>query len=303
MFQPAFGIFSCKNAYDCIEAFLLSTLSALTLILFIRAYKLIRKDQAQILDQTDKTIFYIASGHSLLLSFMLIIFTNPFFTYTTRALYLILDIIICSVVAEIYFSTEVHPRIRKVMIFMLSWTVILWLVSIIDPTDYALENECRLLNTLLFSISTTSVSIVLLFCGYGAVDIINAVERRQSIYSTGSQQDLWQIRRFQELRERKVQLMTLTGVNIIASFVQLVWDIKKYDTNFTQDQCDRLTFAYNFTDLVAFTIMEILCNLLPFWGIYYIYYWRNREHFRSDNQNFGRHYNDFDDLRSDMIDI
>ena len=302
MFQPVFGIFGCNNVFDCIEKSILAILSTSTIYLFITAYVLIRKDQAQILDKTDKMIFYLASVHSGLLSLTLLIYTHPFLTYTIRVLYLILDIVICTVVAYMYFSQDMHQRISKVRWIALTWALVLWFVSVVDLNELSLENECNLANTLMFSISDSCVSFVLLLCGYGSIQIINEVERRQSISSSDAH-DLWIIRRFQELRERKIQIITLTVVNVIAAFFELVWDIKKHDVDFTKDECDRLSFAHNFFDMIVFTVLEILCNLLPSWGIYYLYYWRNREHFRSASQNFNRHLNDFDELRSDMLEL
>lgn len=303
MFQQSFGIFGCDNAYNCIETFILAALSTATLYFFIRAYILIRKDQAQILDKTDKLIFYLASVHSGLLSFALILYTNPFLIYTIRALYLTLVIVVCSVAAFWNFSAEIHPRIRNAMWIALIWTGILWFFSVVNAETLVLQNECGLINFLMFSISAAVISSILLLCGLGSIQQINKAERSQSVSSQDEGHNLWQIRRFQELKERKIILMTFIAVNMLASFVQLLWDIKKYDINSIQTECDTLSFSHNFLDMILFIILKILCNLLPSWGIYYLYYWRNREHFCSNNQVLNRHLNDFDELRSDMIEL
>jgi len=303
MFQTSFGIFSCKNIYNCSETFILAALSLITLILFIRAYILIRKDQAQILDSTDKIIFSLASVHSGFLSFTFLLYTNPFFIYSIRGLNLILDIVICSVVAYMYFSREVHSRVDKCTWIALLWTFLLWGYSVMDVGISSLQNECSLMNILLFSITASALSCILLLCGYGSVKIINEVERRQSTYSTEEEHNLWQIRRFQELSERKIQIITLTAVNTIAPLTEIIWDVKKYNQNSTVEECDSLTFAHNTQEMFIFVIIKILCYLLPSWGIYYLYYYRNREHFRPTQANFNRHLNDFDELRSDMIEL
>lgn len=302
MFQT-YGIFSCQNVYNCFETFFLATLSLITLVLFIRAYILIRKDQAQILDSTDKIIFILASVHSGFLSFTFVLYTNPFFVYSIRALDLILDIIICSVVAKMYFSREVHPRVEKFTWIGLLWTFLLWGYSVTDVGIAGLQNECSLMNFLLFSITASAIGCILLLCGYGSVKIINEVERRQSTYSTEEEHNLWQVRRFQELSERKIQIITLTVVNSIAPLAEILWDLKKYNPNSTVGECDTLTFAHDTQEILIFIIIKILCYLLPSWGIYYLYYYRNREHFYKAQANFNRHLNDFDELRSDMIEL
>ncbi len=303
MLQASFGIFSCQNVYNCIESVFLAILSIATLILFIRAYFLIRKDQAQILDSTDKIIFSLASIHSGVLSFTFLLFTNPFFVYSIRALDLILDIIIWSVVAYMYFSKDVHSRIDKCSWLAFMWTLLLWFYSVLSEKNLTSQNECGTFNLLLFSGTAVGVGLMLLFCGCGSIRIINDVERRQSVYSSDDEHNLWQIRRFQELNERRVQIQTLTIVNTIAPLIELLWDLKKYDLNYTVEECDKYTFAHGWIDLVIFIVAEVLCNLLPSWGIYYLYYWRNREHFRPTLANFNKHLNDFDELRSDMIEL
>jgi len=303
MFQQAFGIFSCQNPYNCIETFILALLSACTLWLFARAYVLIRQDKAQILDNTDKIIFTLASVHNGLLTLIFIIFTSPFFLYTVRTLYLTLDIVICSVVAYMYFSRESHSKVNNVTRLALLWALLLWFYSVLMPESIDTENECKLFNIMLFSLTSITVSAVLLFCGYGSIRIINDVNDMERKQSVDEEYNLWQVRRFQELKERKIQITTLTIVNAIAPTVQLIWDITKYDPTSTAEQCFSLSFAQNVGDIFVFTIIKILCNLLPSWGIYYLYYWRNREHFRTNNANYNRYLNDFEEFRSDMIEL
>jgi len=303
MFQTSFGIFSCQNVYNCTETFFLATLSIATLILFIRAYILIRKDQAQILDSTDKIIFYLASVHSAFLSFTFLLYTNPFFVYSIRGLDLILDIIICSVVAYMYFSKEVHSRVDKCAWIALLWTFLLWGYSVMDVGIVSQQNECGLWNVLLFSITASVIGCVLVLCGYGSVKIINEVERRQSTYSVDEEHNLWQVRRFQELNERKVQIITLTVVNTIAPLTEILWDLQKFHENSTMQECDQFTFAHSAQEVPIFVLIKTCCYLLPSWGIYYLYYYRNREHFQQTQANFNRHLNDFDELRSDMIEL
>jgi len=303
MFQQAFGIFSCQNPYNCIETFILATLSACTLWLFARAYVLIRKDKAQILDNTDKIIFTLASVHNGLLTLTFIIFTNPFFVYTVRTLYLGLDIVICSVVAYMYFSREIHTKINSATWLALVWALLLWGYSVLMPESINTQNECSLFNITLFSFSGITVSAVLLLCGIGSIRIINDVNDMERKQSVDEEYNLWQVRRFQELKERKIQITTLTIVNTIAPTVQFIWDVRKYDTTYTIEQCSNLTYADSVGEIFLFTTMKILCNLLPSWGIYYLYYWRNREHFRTNNANYNRYLNDFEEFRSDMIEL
>ncbi len=303
MFQQAFGIFSCQNTYNCIETFILAILSSCTLYLFARAYILIRKDKAQILDNTDKIIFTLASVHNGLLTLIFIIFTNPFFVYTVRTLYLGLDIVICSVVAYMYFSREIHSRINKATLLALLWASLLWGYSTMMPVNSETDNECNLFNIMMFSFSTIAVSAVLLFCGYGSIKIINDVNDMERKQSVDEEYNLWQVRRFQELKERKIQITTLTIVNTIAPAAQLFWDYWKYDSTYTTEQCSNLLFADSIGEIFLFAIIKILCNLLPSWGIYYLYYWRNREHFRTNNANYNRYLNDFEEFRSDMIEL
>lgn len=302
MFQSEYGLFSCNNIFDCLEAITLAILSLANLYLFYNAYKHIKKDQTQTLDQTEKTIFYLAFSLSALLCFTLIIYTNSFFDYTFRTVYIMLDILICKHIAYTYFDEEVRPRVQQVAWLCQFWVGALYILSIIGPPETELENECTSVYILLYSVLATIVSLVLLGCGCGYILTILHVEKRESFYTPAEGDNLWHIKRFQELREKKVQLIVLPSVNFITSVAQLTWDSVKFD-NPSQNQCDYLTYAHNVGGIIIFFILGIICYMLPSVGVYYVFYWRNKENFNSDNPNSYKNFNDFDDLNSDMIDI
>jgi hypothetical protein len=96
--------------------------------------------------------------------------------------------------------------------------------------------------------------------------------------------------------------MIIAGVSFVAAGIEFLWDIKKYGPAYTQLQCDRLTYAHGFFNMITFLVMNIFCYLLPSWGIYYAYYYRNKDNFKPDAGDWDRRHSDFDDLRSELVD-
>ena len=304
MFNSAFGIFSCQNAYDCIEQFILSVLSIATLYFYVRGYKIITNDRAQILEKMDKVIFYLAFIFTAILTFNHLVYTAPFLAYTMRVIYLIMDVVICSVVACIFFEQDHHSKIEKVMQGTFGWIIMLWFFSIMGrQSDDEEENECHHFGIVLFACTGLLISLVLAFCGYGSIKKIRETETDENTHTTDAGDTLSQVRKYQESNERVEQLAILVLVNIIAALAQFVWDLKKYDQDYTDYQCNRIVAPHGFFSFIRLTLMEAMCTLLPPWGIYYLYYWRNRTQFRGDAGTWDRHLSDFDEIRSDLIEM
>ena len=302
MFASAFGLFSCSNFYHCLQSFVLSVLSIATLLFYAKAYKIITKDRSQIMEKMDKIIFYLAFIYICFLTFMRVLYVAPFLAFTLRVLFLILDIVICSVVACIYFSQDKHAKIEQLMMGCFGWTVLIWFFSVMgkQSTDVNAENECRYFSIILFSLTGLIVSGVLAFCAHGSIKRIRATEMKDDNYTDGTTR-LDDMRGYQELNNQINQLTILIVVTAGSSIVQMLWDIKKYHTNYSMNQCARVSYPHTFIDLITFTIMEVISTLLPSWGIFYLYYWKNKDNFRGDAGNWERHLSDFDEIRSDLI--
>jgi len=304
MFQADFGIFDCKNIYDCLESLVLSAMSLATLVSFVRAYKIIKNDKAQILDKMDKIIFYLAFVYTGLLSFSFVIYTSPLFAYSIRMLYMIQNTVMCAVVGYIYLPEQEHPKVQKFMQAGLLWALLLWFFAVMDKHEIDPDKICSKTIILYFSGSDLLISLALGVFGYGSITLITQEEskRRDSETSSNGGESIWQVRKYQELAERKIQLSILTGAFCLASLTQFVWDLKIYNPQYTQLQCDRLTFAHSFFYLCALLAVKSFCYLVPSWGIFYVYYWRNKSKFRSE-QDFDGNYSDFDELRSELVEM
>ncbi len=304
MFTSAFGIFSCQNGYHCVQNFVLTVLSAVTLFFYLKAYKVISSDRAQILEKMDKIIFYLAFVYVALLTFMHLVYVAPFLAFTLRALYLFMDVVMCTVVACIYFDQSKHVQIQKLMTGAFGWAVLLWFFSVMGRRegDVNAENECRYFGIVLFSLTAFVISGILAFCGYSYIKEIRINEMGENNY-TSSGEIKSQVKKFEELNEQINKLIILIVVNLGAAFVQLAWDLKKYNENSSFKRCSAESNANNFIYMIAYTIMEGISSLLPTWGIFYLYYWKNRSTFRSQTDNWDRHLSDFDEIRSELIEM
>lgn len=279
----------------------MSGLSIVTLYFYAKGYKTITNDRAQILEKMDKIIYYLAFAFTGLLTLIEVIYTAPFLAFTLRLIYLFLVIVICSVVACIYFPDEkYHALIGKVMRGAFGWSIILWFFSVMGKRD-ANENECHYFSIVLFSLTGLVISLVLCGFGYGSIKQIKETDLKEFQANPNGLETLSEARRGQESGERIDQLTILVAVNVVASFVQLLWDFKKYNANYSMNQCNKVTTAHTFFGFIPFLIMDVFCTLLPPWGIYYLYYWKNRLNFRSNAGDWERHLSDFDDIRSELI--
>lgn len=299
----SFGIFSCDNAYHCLETFIIGGFAVATFYFYLKGYKTIKNDRAQILEKMDKVIYYLAFVYSGFAAFTTVIYAAPFLTFTMRVLYLILDIVICSVIACIYFPQGIHPRIEKLTMVAFGWTVLLWFFSVMGRQTSESSNECQYFGIILFSLTGLVVSGLLGLFGYGSIKIIKATEtetNENNIYVTETGEPLSQNRKYEELAERINQLTILIAINVGAALVQLFWDMKKYNN---PKYCDRVTFSHNFIDLISFLIIKGFILLIPPWGVYYVYFWRNKDNFRADTGNWDRHLSDFDEIRSELIEL
>ena len=306
MFKTGLGLFGCENGWNCFEDFVIAVLSIASLYLFVRGYQIIRRDRAQVLDKMDKIIFYLAFVYISLLAFTYSIYGAPFLAYTIRALYLIQTVVICTVVGLNYFSEPQSNNLYKGMNIGLIWSALLWFLSVMDRRQADPDNECNKMIILFFSISALVLSAALTFFGYKSIQDIKAQEQRFTERGDGasddSASDIIQLRQLQDLKERRIMLSILMIAYGIPSLIQFLWDIKKYHTGYSLYQCTRVTNATNFFNMFTFIAMKVFCYLLPCWGIYYLYYWRNKKNFKSEldwNKNNG----DFDDLRSELIEM
>ena len=55
--------------------------------------------------------------------------------------------------------------------------------------------------------------------------------------------------------------------------------------------------------MITYSIMGSISNLLPSWGIYYLYYWKNRDNFKVKDESTKGNNSDFDELRSELISV
>jgi hypothetical protein len=301
MGEASWGIFEAQNTYQFIELFILSTISLISLYVFVKAYRVISKDQNTILDKMDKIIFILAFAHLGLISIIYLIYSSPFVHFTIRVINLIEEIIMCTVVAYIYFSEERHPFIHKFMLLTIGWAIVIWFFSIMDDRIEWYDLECRGMNSILLSGSCFAVSLVLNMCGWGVLNLIRDSEHKMSISDENI--DLMDINRSM-MENRKAQLRTFMIACILSSALQFIWDYRKFDETATEAQCLNLVRSHNFFTMFWFIVLKICCTLLPPWGIYYVFYWRNRFYFKNDSQQNLEMtmLNDFDIKRSMMID-
>jgi len=231
-----------------------------------------------------------------------LIYTSPFVLFTVKSVNLIEVTIMCTVVAYIYFLEERHPFIHKLMLISIGWAIMLWFFSIMDDRIDLNDVECNGMNSLLFSSSSLVVSFVLVLCGWGVLNIIRESERKQSMQN--GDMDLMDINHY-VMENKKAQLRTFMIVSIFSSLFQCLWDYKKFAPLTNDHDCANLTRAHDFFTMFWFIVLKTACALLPPWGIYYIFFWRNRFYFKTETQ-----YdlemtmrNDFEAKRSEMIDF
>lgn len=303
MFKSEFGIFGCENGYACFEQFCIAGLAIFSLYHFIRAYQIIRRDRAQVLDRMDKIIFYLCFFHIGLVSFTQFLYVSPLLSYTLRTVYLIQDVVLCTVIAYIYFKEEVYNTLHRMMQGGLVVCIFLWFIAVVGKRDKDPDNECTKNILLVFSGYGLLISSALAFLGYKCIKVIDQTLGEldaQDLETSIDAETLFAQRRRDELDGRKIQITILAGVNLISTLVQFMWDIKKHNEHYSQLQCDKLTYSHSIYNLLTFIAMKSFCYLLPSWGIFYSMYWRNKSNFKAE-QDFDRRNSDFDDLRSELV--
>lgn len=92
------SLFTCSySIYGCIESIILSLIGLFTIFVFVKGLKNILKDNNQVIGEIDRYTYYLALGQVILVVAFLTAFPNNLIYFSTRALRLVNEILICTV--------------------------------------------------------------------------------------------------------------------------------------------------------------------------------------------------------------
>ena len=299
--RTTYGIFSAEIGWDFVDSVLIAALSIYTFYHYIKAYSIISKDRAKLLNKMEKIVFNLALAQIAVTAFLKTLYDSYFWFSTLQAISLAKDIFISVLIAYNYYLEQYYHIVHKAAQAGVVVAVILWTYSFVGNPGISLDETCRIANNLLFSGANLIVSGVSGVIGYYALKMI--IDFQNEEYGKNSQAQVWEIKHV-EMKNKQVQITVLLVATISANLVVFLWDIHKFSSGDTRESCWGFYHAQGFSMFLKSIVLDLWTLLIPLWAIYYVYFMRYQSYFKqTTTQEVQRHMSDFNDLRSELIDM
>lgn len=299
--RTTYGIFSCENGWDCADSLIISVMSVVTLIFYIRASNIIAKDRAKLLGKTEKVVFNIALAQIAVVAFVKTFYDSYFWHSTLQTISLIKDICICVVIAYNYFLEQHYETVHKTAQAGVVIAAVLWVYSFIENPTTSLDATCSIANNLLFSGMNLLVSGVSAAIGYLALKLMIRFQNEE--YGNEKQTQVWEMKHL-EMKNKQIEITVLLVATVSANVVAFLWDIHKFIKGDTRDRCWAFYHAPGLSMFLKNMVLDLWTILIPLWAIYYVYFMRYQSYFKqATRQEFRSRLSDFDDPRSEMIEL
>ena len=105
-----------------------------------------------------------------------------------------------------------------------------------------------------------------------------------------------------DLNKTRVSLYALMGSSFASIFIQFIWDYFLHIKSLTQEKCVENYHSTGFGTLVLYFILKVLSFFPSIWGVYYVFYYKNRNNFNTVKETEERSLSVFYDFRSDYMD-
>lgn len=264
-----------------LESAFLGSLSLLTMILFITAFKKVFQPNMNFFDRIDKSIILVSGTQILFLTICFLIFACDLFIVIIREARLLQEAVLCMILSFLIFDESKYDIVYKVMTVASSIIALLGLISIFQILF--LDDDNLDINFIVFSSLTLFINLVSICFGLKVLFIIQEYFQKElndsnhddSDFSEGGKNQIMSMAS-EEMRNRKMQIYFLVSVHFFSVIVQFIWDI--IASACAQDHEEYLLYVEpsGFWTLLLFALLKIATNLAPTWVIYFVFYWRNR---------------------------
>ena len=282
------NIILCDNFFTCFESILIFLIFCLSLIFYLNGFISISKSLVISFDNLDKFIYFLCIIQISLYILYQVIFPRKNIIYSLRALRLLQEIFICVIFSYIYFDEFRIKNIQRFKAFAVFYTFILWISKM-----FSKNSSCFYFNLFIFSSSTLIFNCIEVVLGILSLLIIKEFEEKSkkeenndlnlSLRTFSDNLNFSEITK-KEMESRKVQIFILMLTHFLSCFSQILIDYSLYLNSSEIPNCNNYKFKLNsFFGFLFFSFLHFLSIFFPYWGIYYVFYWRNRELFNSNN--------------------
>lgn len=273
--NATYGVMGCSGFWDCSYFATLTVVSAVTLFMFLQAFRTIQNAKSQVLDRIDFILFILSLIQAILVFMMKVAYESNFWTYTLRTLALVQNIVVCSICSYNYYNEEDSSKIQKLKLIGIGVSISLWFFSWIDDRSILLLPVCQRVNNLLFSTLNLAVSLIVLWITYKSSKTINQWVQEEYVKGEGTEIEM----KYAEMQRIKAQLLILMISMLSSSLLQFIWDFHKWEYGYSKEICYKLYHPEGLSSFFLLIVHDTVCMLVPPWAIYYIFYWRNRTAF------------------------
>ncbi|CAD8084941.1 unnamed protein product [Paramecium sonneborni] len=281
-----------ESLYSLLSQILLITTSVILLISMTIALRKIMKDVNDILDSTDKLIFFIAAFQQLLLLGFLIQQYTMFLS-GLRILRMLQDLMLLNCLIKLDSDNEqclkIVDKISKLisLIFLSIWCFIIFLEG------FNSHFQCDQQIWMLLSGFLFLTNVIQLYFG------LNILIQIQKYCQDSSNQHMFDGLHkimMDELQNRKVQVIVFVLCSISSSIVMLLYDY----TNFNELNPIICLQKTNVTQILIYIAVIFVSYQLPCLGIYYVFYHKNKKYLNNHNWEMQRNIVNFYDERSEI---
>ncbi|CAK69478.1 unnamed protein product (macronuclear) [Paramecium tetraurelia] len=282
-----------ESLYSLLSQILLITTSVILLISMTIAFRKIIKDVNDILDSTDKLVFFIAAIQQLLLlAFLIQQYT--LFLSGLRILRMLQDIMLLNCLIKLDSDNEqsyqkIVDKISQTLSFILLsvWCVIIFLEGF--QSHFQCDQQIWMLLSGLLLLN----NIIQLYFGLNI--LIQIYKYCQDSSNQHMFDGLHKIM-MDELQNRKVQVIVFVLCSINSSVIMFLYDYNIFDLLNPTLCLQKNTI----TEILIYIAVIMVSYQLPCLGIYYVFYHKNKKYLNNHNWEIQRNIVNFYDERSEI---
>ncbi|CAD8179902.1 unnamed protein product [Paramecium octaurelia] len=280
------------SLYSLFSQILLITTSVILLFSMTIAFRKIMKDVNDILDSTDKLVFFIAAFQQLLLlAFLIKQYT--LFLSGLRILRMLQDLMLLNCLIKLDSDNEQCLKIVDKISKLISLILLSVSGFIVFLEGLKSHFQCDQQIWMLLSGLLLLTNIIQLY--FGLKILIQIYKYCQDSSNQHMFDGLHKIM-MDELQNRKVQVIVFILCCINSSVVMLLYDYTMFD-QLNPTFCLQKT---TITEILVYIAVTIVSYQLPCLGIYYVFYHKNKKYLNNHNWEIQRNIVNFYDERSEI---
>eukprot|EP01017_Pseudomicrothorax_dubius_P043663 TRINITY_DN7311_c0_g1_i3.p1 TRINITY_DN7311_c0_g1~~TRINITY_DN7311_c0_g1_i3.p1 ORF type:complete len:307 (-),score=20.69 TRINITY_DN7311_c0_g1_i3:34-954(-) len=285
------GLFDCSGFCSCAESMLMAILVLASAYKFFLAYRKISKDTSNIIDETDRLIFYIAFAQIIILAIFFIVFKSSFLIYSMKATRMAQDILVCAIIATLWVEESYQGMIKKAGIFLALIDSLIWFIAVFGVASHE-TYECNRPIWIFYSIAIMLTSLLSAFLGYQVRQLTNRGTSEYLAMQENTTANTAHMRlhlvNLDEMNKRRIQVEILFVGNVVSALVQVIWDFHSYSNVQSASECYIFYESQSNFMVIVLLLVKSIAWLLPTWTIYYIFYYRNHSYFNTIDKDHQR---------------